>query len=142
MKKIILISLTVFIVSCSDYNYYPKVFEVLTFENETDYKLYYIKKSTLTDNYTFEIERTRSFRTEIYGYEYDLWLSEAQFEDFLSDVKIFRVNNENDTIYIDPTYYRKKTNWTLQTESYHDWGEMKTNYNSLTLTSSMIKAQN
>ncbi len=138
MKKTTLLLLSLLTLSCSDYNYYPRVFEVLSIKNETDFELYFLKKNSTIYNDTFKIERAGNFRNEIYGYEYDLWLSEAQFEDYLSDVIIFRVNNENDTICIDPAFYRKKTNWTLHTESYHDWGEMKTNYNSLNLNSSMF----
>ena len=137
MKKIPLLILSLLILSCSsDYNYYPKVIEVLTIKNETNFELYFLKNNIY--NEAIKIERAGGSMIEISGYEYDLWLSEAQFEDFLSDVIIFRVNDENDTVYIDPVYYRKKTNWTLHTESYHDWGEMKTNYNILNLNSSMF----
>ena len=56
MKKIPLLILSLLILSCSsDYNYYPKVFEVLTIKNETNFELYFLKNNIY--NEAIKIER-------------------------------------------------------------------------------------
>ena len=57
MKKIPLLILSLLILSCSsDYNYYPKVFEVLTIKNETNFELYFLKNNIY--NEAIKIERS------------------------------------------------------------------------------------
>lgn len=128
---------TLSFVSCDD-EYYGKISEELTFLNETQ-KDVYIKFGFLDKNLlnidTFELKNPNShiynrfyiedgivktvrLDTVSPNFQYDfdnsyikdIWITEKEFNNYLSQIQIYMIDN-NDTIYANPDLYNKKSRW-------------------------------
>ncbi len=123
--------------SCDD-EYYGKISENLTFLNETKKDIYinfeFLDKNLLNID-TFELKNPNSsiynrfyinkgivktVRLDtifpIFQYDFDIsyikdiWITEKEFNNYVSQIQIFMIDN-NDTIYANPNLYNKKSKW-------------------------------
>lgn len=108
----IIIAVIVFIVSTGCDTDYPKLCESLEIENNCD-KTIEISLGSLTKSDSSTIHKVYPYDVDcliVDSYEYDLWLSEAQFLNLISDLKIYTVD-AGDTVYIKPSHYNKINLW-------------------------------
>lgn len=108
----IIIAFLVFMVFTGCDTDYPKLCESLEIENNCD-KVIEVSFGALTKEDSSIINKVYPYAVDymvVDSNEYDLWLSEAQFLNLISDIKIYTVD-AGDTIYIDPSHYNKITQW-------------------------------
>ena len=98
-------------------NYYPKISEWIYIENKTD-SVIYINYSSIDSIRYFSNQNSHSLDTtfNVFSCQFNdalipnLWMSENKFNELVSQLQIYKIVN-NDTIYVDPKYYNKKTAW-------------------------------
>ena len=131
-----------FIASCVDNSRYPKVTEILYIHNETDSTIY-IEYGFLKHVSTYEWRIKDSIPKSMSSwFRFDdsrvtnLWMSENDFDKYVSQLKIYKLEN-GDSIFVDPQYYNTKSAW-----DYHFYNEddsnIKENQNNLTIHSEMF----
>ena len=145
-SALFLFTVSSFFVSCVD-DFYPKVNEVLYFKNNTDDNFFvkygftdsipnaYRKNIQLIDTLYFhnEYEFENSMIT-------DLWMSESKFNELVSQISIYRIQN-NDTSYVNPKYFNKKSAWehsTFGDDNLFNVNPPNFSYNQLTVCDSMF----
>jgi hypothetical protein len=132
--------------SCGD-DYYQKVPEVLYIQNNTgdDFYVKYGFAESIPNAYSKNIQLIDATgRDGYYQFEYstitDLWMSERQFNELVSQISIYRIQ-PNDTTYVNPKYYNKKSAWKHKTYSdnhYFTGKQVISSYNQLTVCDSMF----
>lgn len=108
----IIIAVLVFMASTACDTDYPKLCESLEIENNCD-KAIEVSFGALTKKDSSIIRKVYPYAVDYLAVdsdEYDLWLSEAQFLNVISDLKIYTVD-AGDTVYINPSHYNKITLW-------------------------------
>lgn len=146
ITAIILFVVTSFLMSCGD-DYYEKVQEVLYIKNNTGNELYvkYGFADFIPNAYRNNIQLIGPMgRSGYYSFEYsmipDLWMSEKQFNELVSQISIYRIQG-NDTSYVDPKYYNTKSAWEHSSHSnngYFNHKQLISSCNLLTVYDSMF----
>ena len=115
-STLILFIVTSVFMSCRD-DYYPKVPEVLYIRNNTGNEFYvkYGFTDSIPNAYRKNIQLIDTMGWHSY-YQFedsmvtDLWMSESKFNELVSQISIYRIQH-NDTSYVNPKYYNKKSAW-------------------------------
>lgn len=108
----IIITVLVLVASTSCDTDYPKLIESLEIENNCD-KIIEISLGNLTKSDSSIVHKLYPHDVDclsVDSNEYDLWLSEAQFLNVISDLKIYTVD-AGDTVYVNPSNYNKINLW-------------------------------
>jgi hypothetical protein len=146
-KSVLTLLFTVLITGCIDNSQYRKVTEVLIVNNGTDSTIYveygFLRPRTsnsrqLTDT-LYKSRLTRSW------YQFDdsqvnkLWLSEKDFNAYVSKIRIYMINKK-DTMFVAPHFYNTKSAWTCHFENMdYDFGiNFKMNQSELTILPTMF----
>jgi hypothetical protein len=147
ISALILFIVTSFFMSCRD-DYYPKVPEVLYIKNNTGNEFYvkYGFTDSIPNAYLKNIQLIDTLGWHSY-YEFeksmitDLWMSESKFNELVSQISIYRIQH-NDTSYVNPKYYNKKSAWEHNVEYidniFSNNNQLTSSYNQLTVCDSMF----
>lgn len=116
MKRITFFALVVsalllLVSSCDDNNIYPKASESICIINNAGDTISVL----LPPGDSTMVERLVPDSGAVWHYfsykSYQLYMSEADFENRISELKIFRTQ-QADTLYVNPAYYGRSTQWT------------------------------
>jgi len=135
------------ITGCIDTNNYRKVTEVLIINNGTDSTIYveygFLRPRTSNSRQlTDTLYKSRLIRS---WYQFDdsqvnkLWLSEKDFNAYVSKIRIYMINKK-DTMFVAPHFYNTKSAWTCHFENMdYDFGiNFKMNQSELTILPTMF----
>jgi len=139
-----LMTAVLFLVGCMDNNYYPKASETLYIQNGTDETIYveygflepinrYGRR--VTDSVPTSMSSWFRFdETQITG----LWMSEKEFNMYVSKIRIYRLN-KGDSTFITPHFFNSKSAWNynLVSQGYFD-NDLKEIRNVLTILPEMF----
>lgn len=141
MKKIFGLLAGLLLISCNDgYEYYPKVIEIFVINNHTQDTIYY----QMTDQNDSLLSESLIAPVNLAFFEkdktnYDLWLNKSQFENYISGLKIFKINPDFDTIYVSKDFFKSRSSWNLS--HYSDWDfyrDFKISQNELVIIPAMF----
>ena len=139
-----LLTTVLYLVSCMDNNYYPKVSEILIIQNGTDSTIY-VEYSFLESNIYPGRRVTNSVTKSMSGWlRFEdtqitgLWMSEKEFNKCVSKIRIYHLI-KGDSTFVDPHYFNTKSAWKSNLynsgSSIHDYKE---NLNELTILPEMF----
>lgn len=123
---------------CIDNNYYPMATETLFIQNGTDSTIYveYGFLDPINPYYRGERDSVPKSMSSWYYFENtqikDLWMSEKNFNKYVSEIRIYRLN-EGDSIFVAPHYYNTKSAW-----NYNFVSDIKEIENKLTILPEMF----
>ena len=141
---------TSILMSCSNDNY-SKIPEVLNIQNNTRDEFYvkYGFTDSVPNAYHKNIQLIGSMGQQSnYEFEYsmitDLWMSESKFNELVSQISIYKIQH-NDTSYVNPKYFNKKSAWEHKVYNVYNSGlvhifndSITTSYNQLIVCDSMF----
>lgn len=140
---ICLLTTVLFLIGCMDNSSYPKVIETLIIHNETDSTIY-VKYGFLEPISTYYRRVTDSVPKSMSSwYSFDdsqitgLWISEKDFNKYVSKIRIYRLN-KGDSTFVAPHYYNTKSAWNYTFYSGYYDHSMKENHNELTILPEMF----
>lgn len=138
-----LMTTVLFFAGC-DNSYYSKVSETLYIQNGTDSTIY-VEYGFLKSIRPFDQNRTDTVRRYFSSsFQFDdaqvpdLWMSEKDFNKYVSKIKIYRILN-GDSIFVSPQYYNTKSAWDYKfyTNGNYEYG-IKESQNNLTIVPEMF----
>ena len=122
--------------------YYPKVSEVLLYTNKTDSTVYiyygflHKTESVFADNGSVQYYYGSNSFVFDNSLVTNLWMSEQDFNKYVSQIKMYRVTL-GDTTYVNPLFYANKSLWKHTYHSEYNVG-MRESTNELTITPEMF----
>jgi len=147
ISAVIIFIVTSIFMGCRD-DYYPKVPEVLYIKNNTGNEFFvkYSFTDSIPNAYYKNIQLIDTIGWHSY-YQFedsmitDLWMSESKFNELVSQINIYRIQH-NDTSYVNPKYFNKKSAWEHNAYSdinyYGNSHQLISSYNQLTVCDSMF----
>lgn len=139
-----LMTTLLFLAGCMDNNYYPKVSETLTIQNGTDTTIY-VEYGFIVPFSNYGRMVTDSVPPSMTSwFRFDdllisgLWMSEKEFNSYVSKIKIYRLD-KGDSIFVASHYYNSKSAWKydFNNPGYYD-NDSKENRNELTILPEMF----
>jgi len=137
----------VLITGCMDKSHYRKVTEKLVIKNGTDstiYVEYVFLRNVISNRHQLTDTLCKSQHMTSW-YEFNdsqiskLWLSEKDFNAYVSKIRIYMINKK-DTLFVAQHYYNTKSAWTCHFENaYYDFDmNFKIIQNDLTILPTMF----
>ena len=137
----------VLITGCMDKSHYQKVTEKLVIKNGTDstiYVEYVFLRNVISNRHQLTDTLCKSQHMTSW-YEFNdsqiskLWLSEKDFNAYVSQIRIYKLNKK-DTTFVAPHYYNTKSAWAYEygTTNYDFDVSVKQNRNELTIVPTMF----
>jgi hypothetical protein len=135
---------TVLLAGCMDNSKYPKVSETLYIYNGTDSTIY-VEYGFSNRFYSYYRNNTDSLpKTRLSMYRFGdsqingLWISEKDFNAYVSKIRIYKLNKK-DTTFVAQHYYNSKSMWTYEyLNSGNDDYSIRENRNELIILPSMF----
>lgn len=111
-----LMTTVLFLTGCIDNNYNAMVSETLFIQNGTDTTIY-VEYGFLDPIITYYRGERDSVPKSLSSWYYfdntqikDLWMSEKNFNKYVSEIRIYKLN-KGDSIFVAPHYYNTKSAW-------------------------------
>ena len=132
---------------CMDNSRYSKVQEELIIHNGTDSTIYveygFLRKMNLNDRPVTDTLSVHRYMTSWYQFDNSqingLWISEKDFNAYVSQIRIYKLNKK-DTTFVAPHYYNTKSAWAYEFENtnYDFDVSVKRSRNELTILPAMF----